>query len=142
MFSPCSLSENDSDADDKYDQLMLDVDDINDGIIQQEDMCTCGSLKAHKSDCPMNSRNVYGKRLLLFSRATSFKPGSKVTVHLPRMAGKHLVCRVAQVNNGRHILHCKRGTISERLWAVNFDTVKSKERASLWTSGDRARSSQ
>jgi len=38
-------------------------------------------------------------------------------------------------------LHCKRGTLSNDLWTVNFDTIKSKERA-LRTSGNRARSSQ
>ena len=72
----------------------------------------------------MNTRNVYGKRL--FSRATFLMPGSKVTVHLPRMAGKHLVCRVAQVNNGQHTLHCKRGTLSERFVASQLQHCKEQ----------------
>ena len=135
----CSSSESESDTDNE----LLDTSVLDDEILlcEEENVCTCESLKAHKIDCPMNTRNLYGKRL--FSQTATFKPGDKVTVHIPepRMAKTHLVCRVVQVNDGRYTLHYKRGLVWRDSQAVHFDTAESTDTAFLLTSGDRAPSS-
>ena len=120
----CSPSENDSD--DYDDELMLDIDAFDDELLGEEECCTCGSLKAHRIDCPMNTRNIYGKRLF-----ETFKPGDEVAIHLPRMEGKHIACRIVRVNNGLYTLYCKRGTLSERFTTSQLRHCSHEDAISL-----------
>ena len=94
--------------------------------------CTCGSLRAHKTDCPLNPRNINKKNFPKDQSSQSSsqkeqhaKPGTTkksaiqlgayVALHRQHMKGRHLVCRVVQNNGHSYTLYCKRGTLAERI---------------------------
>ena len=87
-----------------------------------EQVCTCSTSrrKAHKIDCPLNSRNLYPKKELFPKRKeratnkTTFELGEYCAVHRARMSTKHLTCRVVQVYKNRYRLYCKTGALSEK----------------------------
>ncbi len=89
-----------------------DIDDIDDQVLLIErDVCTCPKSRpnprAHQRDCPKSYRNR-GKRLF-----HTFKHGDKVAIHVARLSGKHLICRITYAANKRYTLYSKRGILSE-----------------------------
>ncbi|XP_064382851.1 uncharacterized protein LOC135331569 isoform X2 [Halichondria panicea] len=104
-----SDENNGTDASVNRDSSDSSESDFEDQILHAErGECICPNPKAHKRNCPAGNRNR-GKRLF-----QTFKPGDKVAIHVTRLSGKHLVCRIAQVTNKRYTLHSKRGTLLKR----------------------------
>ena len=92
--------------------------------------CTCHSwTSAHRADCPLNSRNRYGKREL-FRRAIdqreTLQLGQYCAIHRSHMRKKHLVCRVVQVHDNRYRLYCPSGILSEGFSSSDLKTCPKK----------------
>lgn len=101
----------------------MDVDDFDEEILSarvKEDPCTCGS-KVHQIDCPMNTRKLYSKRL--FKR---YEPGDRVVVHIPKMEGKHLICRICRINDGKYTLYYNKGTLLQRFAASQLQECREQ----------------
>ena len=87
--------------------------------------CTCGSwTRAHKIDCPLNSRNRYAKRDLFpeVEVAETFKLGEYCALHWSRMGDKHLICRVIQICRDHYRLYCRSGILSENFSSSDLMT--------------------
>ena len=103
-------------------------------------MCAC-DRRAHKADCPLNSRNRYAKREL-FPKVTpdqgkTFQLGEYCAIHRARMANKHLICRVTQVFKNRYRLYCTSGILSDNFSSSDMTTCPKKDMTFPWTSGAR-----
>ena len=107
----------------------MEIDDIV--LYEEEEVCDCPNPRAHKRQCPMNCRN---------SGKNSFKPGDAALVHFPGKPGKHLVCRVAQLNANRYTLLCKRGTLLQRFAASELEHTDAATASEIsldrWRQGD------
>ena len=69
---------------DESDLSVLEVDNLDEELLLccEEDLtCTCGSVRARKIDCLMNTRHK-----TLFLPTANFKPGEKVPLHIPTFA--------------------------------------------------------
>ena len=84
-----------------------------------DNLCVCGaSSKAHKSHCPLNSRNYplvapddplppkttgvpYGRK----RKCAVFKPGDYVCLHTHKLVKQHIPCRVVGVSGERYIVY-------------------------------------
>ena len=102
------------------DNLSVDLDTFDDQVCC-EDLCNCGSLRAHKANCPLNTRNLYTKRELFpkvpqsrSSIQVTFRQGAYVAVHTPSTTGKHLVCRVVQIDGSLYTLYSRSGRRKNR----------------------------
>ena len=109
----------------------MDVEDLDLKILEEEGEPP--SPKAHNRECRRNR-----SRRSLFQ---DFKPGEAVLVHLQGKPGKHLVCRVAQLNAKRYTLQCKRATLLQRFVANELqhtDTAFASQQISLdrWRQGE------
>ena len=93
-------------------------------------MCAC-DRRAHKADCPLNSKNRYTKREL-FPRVTpdqgkTLQLGEYCALHRACMANKHLICRVTQVFKKHYRLYCTSGILSENFSSSDMTTCPKKD---------------